>query len=110
MFADLLSRLSRSEARTLDYACRHSAKGLTANGLIIANDFLLDLAQLRSVAGVTDLLRLDRELDDLRSLELLHPCAGSATGGPGRNEGRRPAPPRFLDEGSAHSNLTTMFP
>jgi len=79
MFADLLSRLSASQARILDHACRHAGKVVAPNGLIFVpfdGEVHIDLETLHSVSGVTDLHRLDRELDHLRGLELINPDGG----------------------------------
>ena len=71
LFVDLLRRLTRVQVRIVDYACRTANKRRTKLGLIIPQPLLLELAPLQEVAGVTDVQRLDRELDHLRSLELL---------------------------------------
>lgn len=77
MFVDLLSRLSVSQARLLDHICRCATKVVTPNGLIVVQvQMYMELADLRVVTGVTDLHRIDREMDHLRSLELIIPEGG----------------------------------
>lgn len=77
MFADLLSRLSASQARLLDHACRQAKKTLAFNGLIVVGAWLImSREDLQRVSGVTDLHRLDRELDHLRSLNLIDERSG----------------------------------
>jgi hypothetical protein len=77
MFVDLLSRLSTSQARLLNYACRAAGAQAAPNGLLIASSYVvMTLDDLKDVSGLTDLHRLDRELDHLRDLGLMHPKSG----------------------------------
>lgn len=91
MFADLLSRLTASQCRILDFACREAKKTVAPNGLLVVDlgdalwspngmigglGTVMSLEQLYKVSGTTDLHRLDRELDHLRSLELILPHGG----------------------------------
>lgn len=76
MFADLLARLSNSQVRLIDHVCSHSTKSLSDSGLLDSAIFVIKLTDLHSISGVTDLHRLDRELDHLRSLELVSPHSG----------------------------------
>jgi hypothetical protein len=71
LFVDLLRRLTLVEVRIVDYACRTAEKRRTRIGLIVPQPLLLELTPLQEVAGIADVQRLDRELDHLRSLELL---------------------------------------
>ncbi len=71
IFIQLLSSLSRIQARLLNYACEKAEKKLGANGLLLAGDLTVNLEQLRSITGESDIHRLDREMDHLRSLELI---------------------------------------
>lgn len=71
MFIDLLSRLTTSQARVLDYACRTAKKHVTQGGWIAADTLYVSGADLQQVSGIHDVQRLDRELDFLRSLELI---------------------------------------
>ena len=70
-FVDLLRRMSSVEARILDYACRNSKKRIFPNQLILATELVVSFDELASVAGSTDVYRLDSELDHMRSIELL---------------------------------------
>jgi len=70
IFADLLSRLTVSEARMLNYVCSKSKKKLSSNKLIYAQELLIEPDLLMEITGVENVFRLDRELDHLRSLDL----------------------------------------
>ena len=76
IYEHLLAQLTAAEARILDYACRHSTKEVTAAGFIAARPFLCVFGRLREISGIDDLHQLDRDLDHLRSLELLSSAEG----------------------------------
>ncbi len=67
---DLLSRLVVSQVRLLDHVCLEAGKRGTKAGRLIATRFQLQTAELVRITGLTDPLRLERELDHLRSLGL----------------------------------------
>lgn len=71
IFIHLLSQLTTSEARILNYACERAPKHLTPTGLIYGGAIMCELSVLQSVSGITDIHTLDRELDHLRSLDLI---------------------------------------
>lgn len=71
IFVDLLKQLTTVEAKILEYACKNSQKILFKNGLIMGKDLNVTFAFLTQLTGVNDVYRIDRELDHLRSLELL---------------------------------------
>lgn len=72
LFVNLLSRLTRLQARVMKYACEHLPKAVTQVGLIVPLERLtVSRAELVGITGEDDVQRLDRELDHLRSLELL---------------------------------------
>ena len=70
-FVDLLRRMSTVEARILDYACRNSKKIVYPNKLIMADALSVSFDQLVEITGISDIYRLDSELDHMRSIELL---------------------------------------
>ena len=72
MFVNLLRQLTRSQARIVKYACERAQKTVSY-GLIWApkDSLLLKRQELYDIAGVTDINQLDRELDHLRSLDLI---------------------------------------
>ena len=77
IFVDILKQLTVLEARVLKYSCESSRKILYKNGLIMGDSFQINCDELIKLTGTKDIHRLDRELDHLRSLELI----GSALGG-----------------------------
>ncbi len=76
MFVDLLARLTLSEARMLDHVCKSAEKIVTPAGWVAAELFVMTLVQLKDASKLSDLHRIDRELDHLRTLGLLNEKAG----------------------------------
>ncbi len=73
IFVNLLSQLTGLEVRVLTYGCQKCEKMVTPSGLIMSVQGLyVDIPTLKSLAGTEDLHRIDRELDHLRGLELIH--------------------------------------
>ncbi len=71
IFVDLLKQLTVLEARILKYSCEGARKILYKNGLMIGDDFKINCDELIAITEIKDIHRLDRELDHLRSLELI---------------------------------------
>lgn len=71
IFVDLLKQLTIIEAKILDYSCSKSRKILHENGLITGDELSISTEELFAVTNNSDIYRLDRELDHMRSLELL---------------------------------------
>lgn len=71
IFVDLLKQLTRLQARILKYSCENSRKILYENGLISGDNLYVNLNNLISITQIQNLDRLDRELDHLRSLNLI---------------------------------------
>lgn len=76
MFVDLLSRLSVSQVRVLEYACLNATKVVSPGGSLIAEELIVPADVVKQVAGVDDFHRLDRELDHLRTFGLLDIMGG----------------------------------
>jgi Abortive infection alpha len=73
VFVNLLSQLTSLQVRILQYACKNAPKYCGENELIMSGmGFRIGLEELRAVAGESNIHRLDRELDHLRGLELIH--------------------------------------
>lgn len=70
IFINLLSQLTSSEVKILNYSCDNAEKKMTIHGLVYASNLSISLKGLREISGVGDIHRLDRELDHLRSLGL----------------------------------------
>lgn len=72
IFVNLLSSLSSIQIRVLAYACEQCAKKISPLGLIGPDgELLIDEAKLKEISKSNDLHRIDRELDNLRGLELI---------------------------------------
>jgi len=72
MFIHLLSQLTTSQVRILNYLCINSKKRCTKAGLVGGEDScIIPFSQLIEISGISDLHRIDRELDHLRQLELI---------------------------------------
>lgn len=72
VFIRRLSSLTKVQARILNYACAHAEKSVMENGLLCTSKLLIGFQEFCRIAGESNIHRLDRELDDLRSLELIH--------------------------------------
>ncbi|MES2505507.1 MAG: hypothetical protein V4599_02315 [Verrucomicrobiota bacterium] len=81
IFASLLSQLTGIQLRILNHSVEASPKYSTESGLPYADTITLSLANLTEISKCSDTQRLDRELDHLRSLELIG--AGGIFGGGG---------------------------
>ena len=81
VFVDLLRRMSSTEARLIDFACKNCKKILYPNGLILADSLTVSFDNLVSITEIKDIYRLDSELDHLRSIELLLQGSLFAAGG-----------------------------
>ena len=108
IFADLLARLTSSEARVLAYVCRNCEIRITTAGWLHAYPAQISVSALAKVTGVSEPHRLDRELSHLAHLGLVD--GGFARGSTeahlaptsmglqmfARCEGSREAPERFF--------------
>lgn len=71
IFINLLSQLTSSEVKILNYGCVNAEKKMTIHSLIYASKLLISFKNLQKISGVVGIHRLDRELDHLRSLGLV---------------------------------------
>lgn len=71
IFVDILKRLSQMEARILKYACENCKTIETAN-LIMSENLEVSTDVIKDIAQTDDIVRIDRELDHLLSLSLIH--------------------------------------
>lgn len=71
IFIRILSQLTSLQVRVLEYACRASKKRLTPGGWVFAFFSSVEIKDLAALTGIDDIYRIDRELDHLRSLELI---------------------------------------
>jgi hypothetical protein len=71
VFINLLSDLTKLQARVLKYACENCQKSVAPNGLIQSDEMTIPLDTLIEITGESDIHRLDRELDHLREVGLI---------------------------------------
>jgi hypothetical protein len=71
IFVDLLKQLTIIEAKILNYACIQARKVHHKNGLFTATGLIITSEELSEITGIYDIHRLDRELDHLKSLNLI---------------------------------------
>jgi hypothetical protein len=72
IFTNILGGLTRLQARVIKYACEHAVKECTPKGLVVASTLVITWDELFVIAGESDIHRLDRELDHLRSLDIVN--------------------------------------
>lgn len=71
LFINILKQLTSVEISILNHACEECDKSVTKAGWVQANELEIVLDGLIELTSVSDFHRLDRELDHLRSLELI---------------------------------------
>ena len=76
MFMDILAKLSLSQARLFDHACRTAEKVIAPAGWLVASELAMPVEELSGVTALTDLHRMDLELDHLRALGILNEHSG----------------------------------
>lgn len=73
MFINILSNLTTSQGKLVKYICTNSTALISDGGWLVTDDALfMDINALKEVMEIEDIHRLDRELDYLRSMELIH--------------------------------------
>ena len=77
IFVDLLKQLTVAEARILKYSSENAKKIVYPFGLVLGDSLNVDCETLMKISGIKKVHRLDRELDHLRSLELIGSSPGS---------------------------------
>jgi len=78
IFMNILSQITSAQASVLNYGCEKCEKKLSKAGWIYAESLTIELDELIKITSVSDIHRLDRELDHLRALELI---GGGFSGG-----------------------------
>lgn len=72
LFMNVVSQLTRSQAKIITALCENSKVSVSPAGWIFAREIEISIEQLRKVTGIeNDDHRIDRELDHLRSIELI---------------------------------------
>jgi len=82
-FINILSQLTRLQVKLLNYGCEHNEIELDKAGWIKSKDIVIvSLEKLQEITDCKDFNRLDREMDHLRSLELIGSSLSSGGFGP----------------------------
>ncbi len=76
LFVDLLKQLTKSQASILKYAVENSSKIIHKNGLVVPGELYKHSTSLQDITGISNIHRIDRELDYLRTLGLLDSSNG----------------------------------
>ena len=71
MFLNILTNMTKAQARLLDYICGRSNIFVAENGLPWGEELKLTPAEVSEATGYDDLFRMDRELDHMRALEII---------------------------------------
>ncbi len=68
---NILSQLTTSQVKLINYVCETAKTFKSPAGWIYADYSYIEANDLMEITGITDFHQLDRELDHLRSLELI---------------------------------------
>lgn len=71
IFMNILSQINSTEAILLKYICDISRKTVTSGGLIWGEDLNMTPQEITNITGITNIHRMDRELDHLIALDLI---------------------------------------
>ena len=76
IFMNLLKQLSSLEVKMLRFAVEQAPKHTSPRGFILSKELIVSIDKLPELFSIQDLQRLDRELDHLRELGLIHHTGG----------------------------------
>jgi hypothetical protein len=77
LFTNLLSQLTKLQARIVNFACERSTKRVASNGLLDTDRYTyIDVVDLCNATGEVNEHRLDCEMDHLRNLGLISDGSG----------------------------------
>lgn len=71
IFINILKLLTSAQAKLLNHICMNAEKVIYENGLIVGHDFIMNSTTIQDIMEISEIHRIDRELDHLRSLELI---------------------------------------
>lgn len=71
LFMTILSQINSTEAIILNYLCKTANKTVSKNGFIWADNMEITVEKIIELTGITDVHRMDRELDHLRALDII---------------------------------------
>jgi hypothetical protein len=76
VFTNILSQLTKLEAKILRLACERAEKEVSTKGFVFARPLMMNREEFPPLVEESDIQRLDRELDHLRTMGLLTEHAG----------------------------------
>lgn len=80
IFMNLLSQMTTLQAKIINHACEKADKRINKFiGNVFAKELKISSDELVEITGISDIHRLDREMDHLRSLELFFHFGGFQT-------------------------------
>lgn len=71
IFINILSQITTSQAKLIEHICTTATVYKSPGGWIGATTLSLECDELQKITSIIDIHQLDRELDHLRSLELI---------------------------------------
>lgn len=72
IFVNLLAQMTSTEAKILDYVCEHTDKVIDEGPWVKGEECTYTSNDLKDITGISDIHRLDIELDHLRSFQLIN--------------------------------------
>ncbi|MBA4374108.1 MAG: hypothetical protein C0402_14760 [Thermodesulfovibrio sp.] len=78
IFLNILAQITSLQARIIEYGCTHATVKLSGHNLLYPEKLETTIQDVMSIVQSEDLHRIDRELDHLRSLEII---GGTMAGG-----------------------------
>ena len=71
LFMTILSQINSTEAIILNYLCKTANKTVSKSGFIWADEMEITVEKITELTGITDIHRMDRELDHLSALDII---------------------------------------
>ena len=71
LFMTILSQINSTEAIILNYLCKTANKKVSKNGFIWVDEMEITVEKITELTGITDIHRMDRELDHLSALDII---------------------------------------
>ena len=72
IFINMMKQITSTQRTLISHICSNAEIMHTASNLLIANEYSMPHEDLVSASGIHDINKLDREIDSLHSLGLLH--------------------------------------
>ena len=72
IFINMLAQLTNSQAKLIKYICENVGIYKSKVGWLCAESLFIEANEIMKITGIEDLHQMDRELDHLRALGLIH--------------------------------------